>query len=49
VRLHDKGGTLIGVGEIQDDGKVGPRRMFKVSAGTRKPEAAHLVPSVIES
>lgn len=49
VRLHDKGGMLIGVGEIQEDGKVAPRRMFKVSAGNRKPEAARLVPSVIES
>jgi tRNA pseudouridine55 synthase len=30
VRLHDKSEMLIGVGEIQDDGKVAPRRMFKV-------------------
>jgi tRNA pseudouridine55 synthase len=28
VRLHDKSGALIGVGEVLDDGKVAPRRMF---------------------
>jgi tRNA pseudouridine55 synthase len=49
VRLHDKGGVLVGVGEIQDDGKVAPRRMFKPRPGKKGADADFLVPSAMES
>lgn len=49
VRLHDKGGVLAGVGEIQDDGKVAPRRMFKQRSGKAGADAVSLVPPAVES
>ncbi|HLF98360.1 MAG TPA: tRNA pseudouridine(55) synthase TruB [Methylococcaceae bacterium] len=49
VRVHDKGGMLIGVGEIQDDGKVAPRRMFKPHSGKGGADTVFLVPSAAES
>lgn len=49
VRLHDKGGMLIGVGEIQEDGKVAPRRMFKPRSGKGGADTVFLVPSAAES
>lgn len=32
IRLYDNGGIFIGVGEIQDDGMVAPRRLFESKA-----------------
>jgi tRNA pseudouridine55 synthase len=29
--LHDEQGRFIGVGQVQEDGKVAPRRLFKTS------------------
>jgi tRNA pseudouridine55 synthase len=49
TRLHDKGGILIGVGEIQEDGKVAPRRMFKPRCGKKGTDTVFLVPSAAES
>ena len=35
VRLYAQGGGFIGVGEIEDDGKVAPRRLMAVVGGQR--------------
>ena len=35
VRLYAQGGGFIGVGEIEDDGKVAPRRLMAVVSGQR--------------
>jgi len=34
VRLYNRAGLFVGVGEILDDGRVGPRRLFKLKPST---------------
>ncbi|MCX8049716.1 MAG: tRNA pseudouridine(55) synthase TruB [Methylohalobius sp.] len=34
VRLYNRGGNFLGVGEVLDDGRVAPRRLFKLKPST---------------
>lgn len=38
VRIHAKSGQFLGVGEVQDDGRIAPRRLLRVPAGGRVAE-----------
>ena len=38
VRIHAKPGGFLGVGEVQDDGRIGPRRLLRAPDAGNAPE-----------